>query len=219
MNRDQISSVLKKYLPEHAVEPCTDWVVEHRIKVNITKSRASKYGDYRPPQMGKGHHITINHDLNPYAFLITFVHEVAHLTCEIRFKRSIEPHGREWKQEFQFLLSRFLHEHIFPEDVLSAATKYISNPAASSCSDLDLQRTLKKYDLSSVHAGEDALVLVEDLPHKSIFELQQSRKKLVLIKGEKRRTRYHCVEVGTSREYMVNPLAEAKQVKSMNFDK
>jgi SprT protein len=184
--------------------------VEHRIKVNITKSRASKYGDYRPPQMGKGHHITINHDLNQYAFLITFVHEVAHLTCEIRFRRSIDPHGREWKQEFQFLLSRFLHQHIFPEDVLKAVKSYISNPSASSCSDLDLQRTLKKYDLKK----EETLIHVEDLPHRSIFELQQSRKKLVLIKGEKRRTRFHCVEVGTAREYLVNPLAEAKPVKT-----
>lgn len=208
MHKDQIKIVLKKYLPPHAIEQCSDWVVEHRIKVNITKSRASKYGDYRPPQSGKGHHITINHDLNPYAFLITFVHEVAHLTSHIRFRRYIEPHGREWKQEFQLLLERFLDKHIFPEDVLSAVTRYIRNPAASSCSDLHLQRTLKKYD----ERKEDELVHVEDLPHKSIFELIHSRRKLVLVKGEKKRTRYHCVELKTSREYFVNPLAEVRQV-------
>src|SRR3954467_6000025 len=112
MEKDQISAVLKKYMPEHAVEPCADWVIQHRVRVNITKSRASKYGDYRPPQRGKGHLISINHDLNRFAFLITFVHEIAHLSCEIKYKRNIDPHGREWKQEFQLLLSPFLQQYI-----------------------------------------------------------------------------------------------------------
>ena len=48
---------------------CASWIVQN-IHLRITGMRASS-GDYRPPT-GNGHQITVNHDLNPFAFLITF---------------------------------------------------------------------------------------------------------------------------------------------------
>ena len=78
LHRNQ--SILDKYLPEQAVPVIAQWIYKYDFKLKIKKSRSSKYGDYRPPVKGQNHLITINHDLNKYAFLITLVHEIAHLT-------------------------------------------------------------------------------------------------------------------------------------------
>ena len=59
----------------------------------VKKSRSSKYGDYRPPLKGSNHLITINYDMNKYAFLITLVHEIAHLTNWNKHKDKVKPHG------------------------------------------------------------------------------------------------------------------------------
>ncbi len=204
MSKESIANVLARYIPEPAVEICCKWIVCYNIHVRITRSRASKFGDYRPLREINGHQITVNHDLNPYSFLITFVHEVAHLLAEIHNKRRISPHGREWKFEFSQLLNYFLQQNIFPDDLVSALSSYMKNPAASSCSDHDLLRALRKYDtkeMINVHH-------LEDLPQHSLFRLRSSRSKLIFRKGDRIRTRFHCIEINSRREYYVNPLAE-----------
>jgi hypothetical protein len=204
LSKDSIASVLSRYIPAPAVEICCKWIVCYNIHVRITRSRASKFGDYRPLKEINGHQITVNHDLNQYSFLITFVHEVAHLLAEIHNKKRIAPHGPEWKYEFSRLLNYFLQQNIFPDDLVSALSSYIKNPAASSCSDHDLLRALRTYDkkeTTDVHH-------LEDLPEHTLFRLHSSRSKLIFKKGEQVRTRFHCVEINSSREYYVNPLAE-----------
>ena len=204
MSKETIAKVLSKYLPEKAVDVCSQWVVQYNIHVIITRTRASKLGDYRPMKGRHAHQITVNHDLNPYAFLITYVHEVAHLLAEISYRRRIAPHGIEWKQEFARLLDYFLKQDIFPGDVLKALTSYIQNPAASSCSDHDLLRALRKYDRKEMQH----VMHLEDLPKNTMFRLHASRSKLLFQKGDQVRTRFHCIEMNTQREYFVSPLAE-----------
>lgn len=104
-----IESVLAKSAAE-CVRECASWIVHKNIHLRITGMRASKLGDYRPHPTGNGHQITVNHDLNPFAFLITFTHEVAHLVCYERYGHRHEPHGREWKRHFRELLLHFLIE-------------------------------------------------------------------------------------------------------------
>lgn len=207
MSHAKISSVLAKYLPEQAVEDCTSWVIQKNIHLKITRGRSSKYGDYQPLASGKGHRITVNHDLNPYAFLVTFVHEVAHLHTFVKFKHDHEPHGKEWKNEFRVLLSDFIIKGIFPTDINLALSNYIQNPAASSCSDHNLLRTLRKYD-----ERNENIVHLEDLQESTIFSLHQSRSGLVFKKGHKIRSRFHCIEMNSKRVYFVSPLAEVKVI-------
>jgi SprT protein len=210
LSEESIADVLARYMPESAVAICCRWIVNYNIHVRITRSRASKFGDYRPLKEINGHQITVNHDLNQYSFLITFVHEVAHLLAEINNKRRISPHGKEWKSEFSRLLNYFLQQHIFPDDLVNALTSYIKNPAASSCSDHDLLRALRKYDkkeMTDVHH-------LEDLPQHTLFRLRSSRSQLVFKKGNQVRTRFHCIEIKSRREYYVNPLAEVIAVLS-----
>ena len=209
MPRENLKEVLSKYLPPAAVDDCVTWIVQKNIHLKITRGRVSKYGDYKILPAGQGHRITVNHDLNQYAFLITFIHEVAHLHAFVKFKQYHEPHGREWKNEFRLLLSDFMFRGIFPGDIKKALEKYILNPAASSCSDHDLLRTLKKYD----NRHEEVLHL-EDVPEHTCFRINQSRSGQIFRKGHKIRRRFHCLETNTNRVYLVSPLAEVLIIES-----
>ncbi len=111
-------SILKKYIPEPAVDTIAEWIYKYNFKLKVKKSRASKEGDYTPPHSGKNHVITINHDLNKYAFLVTLIHEVAHLVAWEKYKGRVNPHGKEWKLEYSRLLHYFLLKgnDLFPEE-------------------------------------------------------------------------------------------------------
>ena len=200
MNKPTLRETLTKYLPPEAVDTIADWIIEHQVKVKITKDRFTKLGDYRPPQNGDGHRISINYNLNQYAFLITLVHEIAHLKTFQTHKKRTLPHGAEWKHEFKLLMFPFLNKFIFPQDVLLAVNNYIQNPAATSCTDLHLQRVLKNYDQK-----ETDVLHLEDIPNNSIFSLQNGR---LFRKEEKLRKRYKCIDLKSNRTYLVSPLAE-----------
>jgi hypothetical protein len=196
--------ILSKYLPEQSIAICAVLISHYNIHLQITRSRSTKFGDYRPLQKKSGHKITINHDLNPYAFLITFIHEVAHLICEEKYRYRISPHGAEWKSEFRHLLRLFIQKGIFPPDLKTSLQSYLHNPAASSCSDEGLYRVLKKYDQNR----HPHVAHLEELPHGTLFKLNASRSGLIFQKGHKQRTRFHCTEIGSKKEYLVNQLAE-----------
>ena len=197
LNRNQ--SILHKYIPEKAVPIIAEWVYKYDFKLRVKKSRASKYGDYRPPAYGKNHLITINYDLNKYAFLITLVHEIAHLVNYNTNKSRVKPHGIEWKHHYKLLIQPFLFPDIFPADVIEELSRYMRNPAASSCSDIDLLRVLKKYD-----ANQDT-ILLEDVPLGETFKFNKNR---YFVKGERVRKRYECKELPSNHSYLFNPLTE-----------
>ena len=194
-------SILHKYIPEKAVETIAEWIYIYDFKLRVKKSRSTKYGDYRPPMKGSNHLITINYDMNKYAFLITLVHEIAHLTNFNKHKNAVKPHGEEWKLHFKLLMNRFLNPEVFPDDVILALRKYMNNPAASSCSDINLLRVLKKYDMSI------GLILLEDIPEGKHFTYNETRQ---FVRGEQVRKRIKCKEVGSNRMYLFNPVTEVK---------
>jgi SprT protein len=200
LSRIHLQEVLAKYIPTAAVEVLSGWIIEYRIKIKITKTRSTKLGDFRPAHQGIEPLITINHDLNKYSFLITLVHELAHLKAWQKHKNKVAPHGKEWKDEYKYLMSFFLNTPIFPHDINLALTRYMTNPAAASCSDMDLLRVLRKYNKI-----KDEKLHLEDTPETCIFKLENGR---IFKKGEKRRTRFLCVELATKRKYTVSALAE-----------
>ena len=200
LDSEQLKNALAKYVPSGALDDCVDWIRQHRISVRIKHSRASRFGDYHPPQKGKGHKITINHDLNAYAFLITFTHEVAHLTCFLKHGNSVYPHGQEWKREFRYLLIPFIERKIFPDDLTAAVKKYISDPAASSCSDADLQKALKRYDKRM-----EGWTLLEDLPLSAPFKIRNGKQ---FVKGNRLRKNYECYDLHSRHKYFIHPAME-----------
>jgi hypothetical protein len=200
---DRNIAVLNKYIAPDASAILAQWIYVYDFKLKIKKSRATKLGDYRPPAENENHTITINNDLNKHAFLITFVHEIAHLVNWEKNKNRVSPHGEEWKEEFKRLMQPFFQLNIFPDDVSIALRNYMQNPAASSCSDLDLQRVLKKYDSSGTG------ILLESIPLNSLFK---SGKGKIYKKLEKQRTRFLCVEIETGKKYLFSPVAEIERM-------
>lgn len=195
------SEILRKYLPEQSVAIIAEWIITFDFKLKIKKERSTRLGDYTSPHGGLNHMITINHNLNKYAFLITLVHEVAHLVTYNQHKNTVNPHGKEWKQNFRMLIQPFLNTDIFPLEVFAALRTYMQNPAASSCSDIQLLRTLKLHDEDS------GTVFLEYLPLNAIFLYNGSR---VFQKGEKIRKRFKCREISTGAIYLFNPLVEVE---------
>ncbi len=155
-----------------------------------------------PPHKGKPHGISVNHNLNKYSFLITLTHEVAHLAAWNKFGNKIFPHGAEWKDEFKIHLKPFLELKIFPDDISESLDAYSMNPKASSCTDINLMKVLKKYD------GDSGFVHLEDIPLKSIFRLRNGRE---FIKGEQVRKRFKCTDTANKKTYLVSPVAEVIQ--------
>ncbi len=194
--------ILATYLPPDAAPLIGRWIDYFKCEFKISRNRNTKFGDYRPPYGGKGHRISVNYDLNPYAFLVTTVHEFAHLHTWNEHKHKAKPHGIEWKNNFKKMMQPFFEKDIFPLDVKHAITSYLNNPAASSCSDLTLYRSLRKYDVV-----KESFTTVEKLPIKSLFKLKDGR---VFCKEEKLRKRYKCTEVNSRRIYLFSAVAEVE---------
>ena len=200
MQRENLEIGLARYIPEQTVAPIAEHIVNLKVHLRITKERSSKLGDYRAPSDGRGHRISINHNLNQYAFFITLVHELAHLVTWNHFQHKVNPHGLEWKRYFQELMLPFQDKGIFPNDVELALRRYLKSPAASSCSDPNLQKVLSHYD-------SEPVIHLDDIPPGARFGLNNG---MVFIKGEKRRTRYRCVEEKSGKAYLVSGIAEVE---------
>lgn len=205
MNQEEkFLTAFKKYLPQEAVTYCFQVWKEKPFNFLITKGRLSKLGDFRYRRDRKLQTISINHNLNPYQFLITYLHEVAHYRTFESFGLKIKPHGPEWKNAFRDLMQPMMTEKIFPKDILFALIRHFKNPKASTGADLFLSKTLKGYDKSIC---EETTLLV-DLSKGEIFELQGRK----FQKEHIRRTRILCAEINTGRKYLISAHAEVKRV-------
>ena len=130
-----------KYIPENAIDLVQSLVEQHKINLKIVNQRQTKHGDFR--QLAGGEfQITINNTLNPFQFLLTLIHEIAHHVTFEKYGK-IQPHGKEWKQQFQHLMLPFLHPTIFPNHMLTPLAHYLKNPKASTDSDVKLSLALK----------------------------------------------------------------------------
>jgi SprT protein len=170
------------------------------LVVKVKNERKTKHGDYRQLPNGK-HQITINSNLNPYRFLITLIHEIAHFEAYNKYGRFIKPHGKEWKHTFQHLMLPFLRPEIFPLELLPLLAKHFKNPKASSDTDTQLALALKQFN----EADDKSYVFEVSLGQA--FKLYNGR---VFKRGHKRRKRIECVEVKTGKLYLFNPNAEVE---------
>lgn len=190
--------ILQKYLPEEAIVKVIDMTDRYPCHLKIVNKRNTKHGDFKRFSNGKVQ-ITINNDLNPYRFLLTLVHEYAHLVTFQEFKK-VKPHGAEWKNNFKLLMLPFLSLEIFPDDLLKLIANYLINPRASSDGDIKLSLCLRNYDRIKDKS------LIFEIPDNSRFQYRNK----TFIKGSKRRTRYECLEVLTHRKYIFHPHAEVE---------
>ena len=162
--------------------------------------RQSKYGDYRRLANGM-HQITVNASLNKYRFLVTTIHEIAHLVAFEKYGRSIKPHGKEWKYTFQQLMLTFIRPEIFPSSILPVIENHFRNPTASSDTDVQFSLALKQFD-----EQDDSKHYLYQLLPGSVFSF---RGKIFRVEHKKIK-RYLCTEMESSRQYLFQPNAEVE---------
>lgn len=200
-----MQQILKKYLPDRAVASCFDLIQKTGVHLKIVNERVTRHGDYRRMPDGR-HQITVNATLNKYRFLITLVHEIAHLVAFEKYGRGIKPHGVEWKHTFQYLMLPFIRPEVFPSHLLPLLAKHFKNPKASSSTDANLSIALKQFDEQQSDKS-----YVFELPLGSTFRLYNGK---MYKKGNRRVKRYECVEIATGRTYLFQPNAEVELVDS-----
>lgn len=191
--REHIDKALNPYLPEGTSTTIASWIVDHGIQFVVAKPRQSKLGDFRPGSRHAPSRISVNGDLNPFAFLITTVHEFAHLECHNKHGRRVSPHGKEWKQLYSSMLVPFMKKEVFPEIIHKALEYHITAPSASSCSCAVLNKALAKYDNADV-------TFLSDLTVGSSFLFRDEYYKAI----ERRRTRYLCERLTDGKKYLIS---------------
>lgn len=196
--KQHIRTILSNYLPDDCVDYILKIMQKHPTKFKIVKPRKTKLGDFRWNPITKERQITVNGNLNPYSFLITTLHEFAHLIAYEKYGNRITAHGKEWKNTFGELLFPIIENKIFPNDVEKALLNSIHSMKASSCNDIPLQRALKKHETRNENE-----ILLEEIPKNSTFALNGK----VFRKKELRRTRFLCEEIPSGRLYLINRLA------------
>lgn len=197
MNQD-----LKSYIPEFAFDQVFQLLSDECLEVVIKKARKTRHGDYRKLKNGR-HQITINSNLNPYRFLVTLLHEIAHYEAYQQHGPKIKPHGKEWKLTFQRLALPFLRPEIFPTQVLPFLAQYFKNPKASSDSDVFLSRSLMEFD------PPNKKTFIFEVIEGAKFKTHNGK---LFRKGKKRRTRYEATELQSGRLYSFSPNAEIELI-------
>lgn len=191
---EKIYSTLQEHVPPPALPYCFGLWRETPFQLKITRTRQTKVGDFTSKKSIAHPRITLNHELNPFLFLITYVHEVAHLRVHLQYGNRVDPHGDEWKIRFRILMQPLLNPEVFPEDVFMELERHMSNPKASSFADTALTKILRRYDKDAAQYAT-----LSDIPEGSIFRFQGRFFK----KGKIRRTRVVCHEMKTKRHYLV----------------
>lgn len=175
----------------------------NHVHLKIVHERQTRHGDYRKDEKGF-HLITVNANLNKYRFLITLIHEIAHLVAFQKYGRNIKPHGLEWKHTFQTLMVPFIRPEIFPNSVLSLVANHFRNPTASSDTDARLAYALKQFD-----ERKPDVYFIHEVPNGSLFRIKNGR---IFQKIGLRVKRYECIETSSGKTYLFNANAEVELI-------
>ena len=190
-------------IPTTAIPQVESYLSAFKVDVKVVSKRKTKHGDYRKTLSGV-HQITINKGSNPYRFLLTLIHELAHFVAFQEFGYRIQPHGKEWKTTFQKLMLPLINPAVFPESLLAVIALHFKNPKASSDTDFKLVMELGKFD-----PIRDRTYIYE-LEEGTLFSIADGR---ALRLGRKRVKRFECEEISTQKKYIFSPHAEVTEIK------
>ncbi len=199
-------NVLGHFLPEGSFDYVVKYLYQFKVHLTVAKSRKSVLGDYRHAHQGNNHRISVNGNLNPYEFLITLLHELAHLLTFEQYQNRVEPHGKEWKSIYSKLLIDFVGFNVFPPEIVNALQKSIISPAATANGETELLMVLRKYN----SIKKEGVCIIADLPMGSLFMLSNGK---IFKKGALRRKRYTCTELKTGLMYTISAITEVKLIK------
>ncbi len=196
-----MKNILKKYISENALEYCISISNNYEFKLDLSFDRKSKFGHYKYCPQTKSHTISINKGLSQQLFLITFIHELAHLDVMLNYGRKVMPHGKEWKGAFRKLMAPLLTHSVFETNLLSALALHLKNPKASLSADPRL------WAIMFPNNNEDALY-VNDIKDGKEFIFKER----VFKKVKSRRTRALCYEAKSGNNYLIPLLAKIEKI-------
>lgn len=190
--------VFEQFLPPPAVAYARQLWEQHQFQFRISKPRRTRLGDFKALPDGTLH-ITVNADLNPYAFLLTYVHEVAHAvvyrqTQAAKRRSKPKPHGSQWQMMFQQLMQPLLTKTIYPPEILDPLRDYMRQPAATSYAHPALMNALRQADPKPT-----GHILLHNVPEGQPFTFA----KKTFVRGTFRRTRIVCKEVESGKSYTI----------------
>lgn len=197
-----MSSNYQNFVPPKAIPFIEFLINDHNFTLKIVNQRETKHGDFRKLANGQ-FQITVNNNLNKYQFLLTLVHEIAHHVTHQKFGR-VQPHGKEWKMVFQHLMLPFLRPEIYPMEMLPYLAKYFKNPKASTDADVDLSLALRG------NVAETGKNFIFEIPFGSLFVF----KNIIYKRGNKRRTRFECLNMSNKKVYLFNQNVEIEFYKN-----
>lgn len=201
--KEKYRLVLTKYLPADFIEIVVELLVTYPVQFRISKPRKTKLGDFRASRNSL-HQITVNGDLNPYSFLITTIHEFAHLVTFEEFQGRVKPHGKEWQLTYSKMIYPVIESGGLPKDISDVLLNSLINVKASSCTDQKLHRVLLKYDKQV-----EGTTSLEKLDADTVFDLNGKN----YTKGNLRRSRYVCVDNSNNKRYLISALAQVKKIE------
>ena len=194
------------YVPPEARALLEEWIAPLDLKIVVTPSRRSKNGDFRMPARGETPRITVNADLGPYRFLLTLVHELAHLMNWNEHGYGVQAHGPEWKRHFARLLRAMSRVQALPRLYRTALMTHARNPKASVAADPQLHRVLCQFDPPK----ENPTILVDDVAIGARFALGGRQ----FEKLSTQRTRCICLDLGNGQRYHVSKNAQGEPIPS-----
>ena len=200
-----MKNLLSKHIPNQALIHCLELWQEYPFQFKTSSKRSTKLGDYRYYPKERSHTITVNNDLNPYSFLVTYIHEVAHRVTFEQHGKKVRPHGPEWKLTFKHLMLPLLNTSVFPEDILKPLAAYLKNPSATTHANIPLLNALRQYDAQH----QESLNTLAEVAIGEKFTFQ----KRTFEKLQTKRTRVVCREVTSNRNYLISVVAEVGNVK------
>lgn len=180
---------LLPYLPISSHDYCKDLLAKNPIRCYLSQARTSKWGDFR----FKGPIITINKNLPPSLFLLTFLHELAHFHAYLSFGRKISPHGKEWKTTFQHLVHPMTTIGAFDE-LNSVVQEHMKRPKATIGAD------------AALHS---AALRAMGMTGKNVSQLSPGDK-FMFRNGEYQvemtlRKRIRCIQLSSGKRFLFQP--------------
>ena len=193
-----MTDVFDIHFPAASGAYCRKLWHQYGFTFRAVRPRRTRLGDFRALPQGPTA-ITVNADLNPHAFLITYVHEVAHAHVHQAYRRRQKPHGRAWKSAFQRLMEPLLTEAVFPMFILEPLQTYMADPAATTSANPALMLALRQSDVPTTDPITTGRVLLCDVPEGKAFRFA----KKTYVRGTLRRTRIVCKEVASGKSYAI----------------
>ena len=190
--------IIKSHIPTEFQEWAISYWKDLEFRFIAAGKRKSKLGDFRYNRTDRSYTITVNRTLNPWAFLVTYTHEVAHCITHKKFGPRVKHHGKEWKSEYRALLLELISSGKLPEGLVRPLALYAKNPRASSYSFPSLVEALRKFD------ERTGIITLNDLTPGTAFRIDNKEYTFI----NKRRTRALCLQQANGKRYLVSLFAE-----------